>query len=759
MAMNNSVTRVTSSHWGAFRVTTENGRIAAVTPFENDPCPSPISGVLPAAVHHRNRVRKPSVRRGWLENGPGEAGLLDAPRGRDTFVELPWDEALDIAAREIDRVRGSHGNESIFGGSYGWASAGRFHHALGQVHRFLNCAGGYVASVASYSTAAAQAIIPHVFGMNFLKLLWGNQNAWTTIAENTRLLVMFGGINPKNSQVSMGGVTHHETRTWFDEFARRGVRRINIAPQRTDAPDGAEWMPVVPGSDTALMLALAHVLEAEELLDRDFLARCATGYPRFRAYLTGESDDRPKTPEWAEGLTGIPAERIRQLARDMARERTLITVSWSLQRAEHGEQPYWMAAVLAAMLGQIGLPGGGIGYGYGAIGGVGVSVRRTDGLTFPQGRNPVDIAIPVARIADMLLNPGTPFDFNGKRLTYPDIRLVYWCGGNPFHHHQDLHRLHRAWQCPETIIVHEPWWTATAKRADIVFPATTPWEREDIGWARGDSYLIHMPRLIEPVGDARNDYDIFSDLASRMGIGEEFTEGRDSSGWIGHLYRQFQENNAARGIEIPDLEELRERNWIDLPVRGPEHALAPFAAFREDPGGAPLDTPSGKIEIFSATIDGFGYDDCPGHPTWMPPGEWRGNSGRYPLHLVSPQPGDKLHSQLECAIADLPGERPAPVTVNPADADARGIRHGDPVKLYNARGICLARAVVSGDIMPGVVALSTGSWFDPDDNGTETQGNPNVLTRDAGTSRLGQGCSAHSCLVDLAPDGGGQTVP
>ena len=135
--------------------------------------------------------------------------------------------------------------------------------------------------------------------------------------------------------------------------------------------------------------------------------------------------------------------------------------SWSLQRAQNGEQPFWMAATLAAMLGQIGLPGGGVGYGYGAIGGVGVSVKRLKGMTFPQGENPVKTVIPVARVADMLLHPGDRYDFNGETRTYPDIRLVYWCGGNPFHHHQDLNRLGQAFQQPETIIVHEPWWTAT----------------------------------------------------------------------------------------------------------------------------------------------------------------------------------------------------------------------------------------------------------------------------------------------------------
>ena len=750
--MKKETTKATSSHWGAFNVTTRGDRIISVSDFTNDPNPSSIPQHVPAAVHHSSRVKRPAIRKSWLKNGPlnKESRCI---RGKEDFLELPWDEALDITAAEIDRVRQQYGNQSIFGGSYGWASAGRFHHALSQVHRFLNCTGGYVSSVASYSTAAAQAIIPHIFGMPFLKMMWSELNTWPMIAEHTQTLVMFGGINPKNSQVSMGGVTHHETNPWFEKFQKQGIRRVNVSPQKTDTPDGAEWLAIRPGTDTAMMLGLAWVLDSENLANTSFLDKYCTGYTHFRAYLVGQNDGLPKTPEWAAHISGIDANIIRELARTMAKTRTLITVAWSLQRAEHGEQPYWMAATLACMLGQIGLPGGGIGYGYGAIGGIGIAVKRLSGLTFPQGQNPVSDHIPVARVADMLLHPGETFDFNGTQLTYPDIKLVYWCGGNPFHHHQDLRRLEKAWQQPETIIVHEPWWTATAHRADIVFPATTAFERNDIGRAQGDSYVFHMPAFIPPVGEAKDDYEIFTQLARRLCIEEKFTENRSADDWLRHLYDEFMQGCEKDNISVPDYDTLVEQNWIDLPVRGEEFSRTPFAAFKQDPVSFPLNTPSGKIEIYSETIAGFAYIDCPGHATWLPPTEWLGSNKAmsHPLHLVSPQPGDKLHSQMECAIADIAGERPTPITIHPEDAKARAITPGDHVRVFNDRGTCFAKAIISADILKGVVALPTGAWFMPNEHGIDSQGNPNVLTLDVGTSRLGQGSSAHSCLVEIQP--------
>ena len=745
-------TKITSSHWGAFEAVIENGKLVSTNSFKHDLNPNNISKLIPKAVYHKTRIKRPSIRKGWLQDPEGRSRHL---RGNDDFQEVPWDEALEIASNEIERIKDKYGNSSIYGGSYGWSSAGKFHHAQTQLQRFLNSIGGYVGAFGSYSTAAAQVIIPHVLGMNFLQLIFNFQNTWPTIQENTKNILMFGGINPNNSKVSMGGSTRHENDAWFKKFNDKNINLINISPQKADAPRGSSWLPIVPGTDTAFMLGIAYELESKDLADRNFLQNYTVGYEKFKLYLTGQKDGQPKNAEWAENICGISADTIRSIAVKISQERTLITVAWSLQRAQNGEQPYWMATTLAAMLGQIGLPGGGIGFGYGAIGGVGNPIKNFGGLSFPKGKNPISDFIPVARIAEMLNSPGSNYEFNGEERVYPDIKLIYWCGGNPFHHHQDLNSFHKAWQKPDTIIVNEPWWTSTAKRADIVFPATTSYEREDIGKANGgDNYIFHMPKLIEPVGESKNDYTIFSELSQKLGFHKEFTEGKNDDEWIEHLYNEFQVFMEKSGTQCPSLDELKDKSWITLPVAGKEFASKPFQEFRKNPEESPLQTPSGKIEIFSEKIDSFGYSECPGHPIWIEPDEWLGSNltENFPYHLVSPQPNDKLHSQLECAIADIPNERPTPIMINQEDAKELNVKSGNIIRIYNMRGSCLARAQISDEIKKGVLSLPTGAWFDTDEEGIEQQGNPNVLTFDKGTSRLGQGPSAHTTLVNIVKE-------
>ena len=745
----NQTTR-TSLHWGAYDVEVEDDRIVGAQPWAADPDPSPIGQSIPTAVHHKSRVTQPMVRRRWLESKrpDGRQG-----RGTEPFVPVSWEYALDLVAGELQRVRTTYGNKAIYGGSYGWSSAGRFHHAGSQVHRFLNKIGGYVSSVNSYSAAASEVVMPHVIGGNFGQQMRG-QTAWPVIAKHTDLYVTFGGIPLKNAQVSQRGAGAHTTRDWLMRCRVAGVEFVNIGVLRSDTVDflDAEWLAPRPNTDTALMLGIAHTLVIEELCDRQAIETYTVGYDRFEPYLLGESDGQPKDAEWAARITGVGTEEIKALARRMASGRTMINVSLSLQRSDHGEQPYWMATVVSEMLGQVGVPGGGVGFGYGTFGYVGRPVRRVDGMALSQGENAVKEFIPVARIADMLLHPGEKFDYNGKRLTYPDIRLIYWCGGNPFHHHQDLNRLVEAWQRPETIIVNEPWWNSVAKHADIVLPATTPLGRNDISRAPEDPYLFAMQQAIPPVGEARNDFDIFSELAIRMGTGDSFTEGRNEDEWLRHLWGAFRDQVAGEGFELPVFDDFWQAGHAEIVA--PDDGRVFLGEFRNDPVNQPLATPSGKVEIYSEEIASFEYDDCPGHPTWMEPAEWLGSDKQssFPLHLISNQPSTRLHSQHDpgsVSVASKVNGR-EPITIHTDDAASRGLEDGDVVRVFNDRGECLAGVQVSDGVWSGVVVLPTGAWYDPvEPGGLDAHGNPNVLTLDKGTSRLAQGPVSQTALVEV----------
>lgn len=740
------------SHWGAFSAEVAGGNLVAVHPDPADPAPSPILDNYLNTPRHPTRIAAPMIRRGWLEDGPGS----DARRGSDSFVPVSWERAMALLAAELSRQYRKNGASSIFGGSYGWASAGRFHHSQSQLHRFLNCLGGYVRSVNTYSLAASEVLLPHVLGVDAFDYSLREATPWSEISEHSELIVAFGGLPLKNAQIAGGGVSSHQVSGYIESMARRNVAFVLISPLRDDLPLDipVSWMPARPGTDVAVMMALAYVLIREEWHDRRFLDKYCVGYPVLENYLLGIPDGQPKTPEWAERISGIDAHEIEVLARRMAERQTLITTTWSIQRAQFGEQPVWMSIALAAMLGKIGLPGTGFGHGYGSSA---VTGARYSGSmpSLPQGRNPIDDFIPVARIADMLLTPGATYEYNGNRRKYPHARLLYWCGGNPFHHHQDLIRLRRAFQCAETIVVHEPFWTSTARHADIVLPCTMTLERNDIGGGSNGNVLFAMHRALEVRNGARNDYDIFSELAARLAVGEQFTEGRTESAWLRHLYETWRAKSCGVLKKLPSFEEFWQTGRVALEVVSPTKQIF-LEAFRRDPAAARLKTPSGLIELFSGTIAAFGYEECPGHPVWRKPDDVPdGSGGPFPLQLVANNPASRLHSQLDPGVTSHKSKvaEREPVRMNPADAAQRGIRAGDIVRVFNSRGMCLAGAVLTDALMPGVVQLSTGAWFDPQNiegfgEGC-VHGNPNVLTRDRGTSRLAQGCTGQYTLVEV----------
>lgn len=689
------------------------------------------------------------IRKGWLDNGPGP----DHRRGADQYVAVPWQRALDILAGELSRVRDKYGASSIFGGSYGWSSAGRFHHAQSQVHRFLNLTlGGYVRSVNSYSSGASSVLLPRVMG-DYEDIVKRNVT-WDQIATQSEVVLAFGGMALKNSRVAGGGISKHVERGAMRRASERGCRFVLISPLRDDLPKetSSEWISLVPGTDTALMMAIVHTLVSEGLQDQDFLNRYTVGWSEFKGYLFGEVDGQQKDADWAEPITSVPARTIVALARSLHQRRTVIVVSHSLQRALYGEQPVWMGAVLAAVLGQIGLPGGGYAYGLGAIAYYGRQVNSVPMPTLPQGRNGVSEFIPVARIADMLLSPGAEYHYNGKLLNYPDIRLAYWAGGNPFHHHQDLARLRTAFAKLDTFVVHDFAWTATARHADFVLPCTMTLERDDIGANSNDPLLIPMKAVVPPYGQSRSDYEIFADLSRRFGTWEAFTEGRSAREWLEHLYQRTRHALEGFNLPAPSFDEFWSGNGIELPQHPDDGGK--MRRFRNEPESSPLPTPSGKIEISSSTIASFGYKDCLGHPAWFGPAVTPDEGA--PLILIANQPATRLHSQLDFggySSREKVRDREV-VRMNPVDAEDRSVCEGDIVRISNARGACLAAVKITESVRAGVVQLSTGAWYSPLDPSAEkplcVHGNPNVLTCDVGTSSLAQGCTGQLTTVQVA---------
>jgi biotin/methionine sulfoxide reductase len=740
----------TASHWGVYNVeTNERGDIVASYPFEADLYPPSYLCGLPEIVRGPLRIQQPYVRAGYLRNREKSRN-----RGGDHFVAVSWDHALRMVADELQRIKSEFGNEAIYGGSYGWASAGRLHHGPSVLKRFLGLHGGYIDKRGNHSFGAALGIMPYVLGRADITEL---VVSWPEVISSTKLMVMFGGAALKNTQIDSGGAVIHENRDQYEQAAAADLKFIIVSPSRQDLPEGlnAEWVPIRPNTDVALMLAIGHTLATEGLCDREFLLRYCEGYERFETYLLGH-DGVAKSADWASRITGVPPDTITRISRQMAANRTLITTSWSVQRADHGEQPVWMTVTLAAMLGQIGLPGGGFSLGFGAVNGIMTPrVSKMPRPTLPIGPNAIRAYVPVGRVADLLLNPGKQIECFGSPIVFPDIKLLYSVGGNPFHHNSNLNNFLRAWQRPETIIVHEPWWNPAAKHADIVLPATTTMERNDILAHEHTRFWIAMQKVIEPVGKARNDFDILANLAERLGFAKAYTEGRNEFGWLRHMYDVARTTAQQAGFDLPDFDAFWAAGRLEFPL--PPSSPVLLGEFRQNPKTNRLNTPSGRIEIFSKTIAAFGYDDCPPHPTWLEPEEWLGSAiaRRFPLHLLSNQPATRLHSQLDPATTSRNSKVAGrePLAIHPLDAATRQIAEGDVVRVFNARGAFLAGATIADYLLPGVVQIATGAWYDPLEGGRpgtlEKHGNPNVVTMDKGTSQLSQCPVAQTALVEV----------
>ncbi|MDU8924083.1 trimethylamine-N-oxide reductase TorA [Pasteurellaceae bacterium LIM206] len=759
-----SKTVVTAAHWGPLGVIVENGKAVKSGPAIVPAVENELQSVVPEQLYSETRVKYPMVRKGYLQ-GNTDTSL----RGRDEWVRVSWEQALDLVAKDIKRVRDNYGAGGIFAGSYGWYSSGALHACKTLLQRYMNVTGGFVGTKGDYSTGAAQVIMPHVLGTIEV---YEQQTSWEVLLESADIIVLWSA-NPLTTMRIAWTSSDQKGIEYFKKFKETGKRIICIDPVRSESCQylEAEWIPVNTATDVPLMLGIAYTLVSEDKHDKDFLKRYTTGYDKFEPYLLGKSDGVPKTAEWASKICGVPAETIRKLAHDFSGRRTMLMGGWGMQRQRHGEQSHWMMVTLAAMLGQIGLPGGGFGLSYhysnggvpSAKGGILGSITSNPS-TAAGAKTWLDdtskMSFPLARLTDALLHPGKTIQYNGTEITYPEIKLIYWAGGNPYSHHQDTNLMVKAWRKPETIIVNEVNWTATARMADIVLPTTTSYERNDLTMS-GDYSMMNiypMKQVVEPQFEAKNDYDIFTELAKRAGVEEAFTEGKTEMDWLNEFYQTAFTAARNSRVVMPKFEQFWQENK-PLTFNATEKAKkwVRYEDFRNDPLLNPLGTPSGKIEIYSETIAKMNYDDCKGHPSWMEPEEYAGNTtAELPLALVTPHPYYRLHSQLahtslrkKYAVNDR-----EPVLIHPDDAKVRSIADGDIVRIFNDRGQVLAGAVVTDGIIKGTVALHEGAWYDPWNPGESDKplcknGCANVLTRDEGTSKLAQGNSPNTCIVQV----------
>lgn len=776
----------TAAHWGILKATIENGKIVKSEAAEvTSKIPNPLQNYM-ADLIYKTRIKTPMVRKSYLENPDDPKREL---RGVDEWVEIKYEDAIKLVARELKKTREQKGTESVYAGSYGWKSSGNVHNSRTLLHRFMNLSGGFTGGLGDYSTGASQIIMPHVMGSIEV---YEQQTSWPVVLEHSKVVVLWGA-NPISTLRIAWTSTDEQGFKYLEQLKDSGKKIIIIDPIKSDTgkyfEGKSQWIKPIPNTDVAMMLGMAHHLYTVGKYDKEFLENYTIGFDKFLPYLLGKTDKMPKTAQWAAEICGIDAKTIQDLAETFYSNRTMIMSGWGMQRAHHGEQPHWMMVTLASMLGQIGLPGGGFGLSYhysnggaptcagGVIGGIGAASIGVvkDGKFLGLGKDmsadggtgqswlqkSTDTAFPVARIADALLNPGKTINHNGHKITYPDIDFIYWVGGNPLVHHQDTNENVKAWRKPRTVVVNEIYWTPTAKMADIVFPITTQYERNDITMT-GDysnQNIAPMKQIIQKQGGAKDDYQIFSDLCKAYadGLVEAFTEGgKTEMDWIKEYYegaRKIVNANTALGIEMAEFNTWWNKNQaITFSPTMESTEWVRYAEFREDPILNALGTPSGLIEIYSETIEKMNYKDCKAHPMWFEPIEWLGMKNKpAQFHMVSSHPTDRLHSQQNntslrknYAVADR-----EPIVIHTKDAEKLGVKTGDLVRVFNKRGEILAGATVNEDVREGVVKLYEGAWYDPNDKGLCKNGSANVLTIDIPTSELANGNISHTALVNI----------
>jgi anaerobic dimethyl sulfoxide reductase subunit A len=635
----------------------------------------------------------------------------DGERGEGKFKRISWDEALDTVAGQVKQVKEMYGPAAILlitgGGDHGRL------HDPGLMHRLFALNGGY-------STTWG---VPSCEGAIFAALAtYGTTETGNAREDllNSSLIIMWG-LDAVNSVHGNG------TRWYLARAKEKGIKIICIDPRYTAsaATFADQWIPIRPGTDTAMLIAMAYTIIAENLHDKPFLDTYTVGFDRFKDYVMGMEDGIPKTPLWAESITGVRAEVISSLAREFALSRpAALMPGLSAGRTANGEQFHRAMIVLAAMTGNVGIFGGNSGTG--AFGGIyHYSLGR-----MPTEENPLDRkakcrknSLPGAGAfgSSVRLHNSEVWDavIKGKAGGYPaDYKMLYVTNWNYLNQSPNINKGIKALKVLEFIVVQEQYLTATARYADILLPAAYFLERSDITTGNTMPFYGYMNKVVEPYSEARSHMEIAAALAERMGIFD------------------FDEKTEEERLEwmVAGSEDAIDYDTIKKHVL---HEVCPSTsciAFKEqidDPQNNPFPTPSGKIEIYSQQLADMENPLIPPVPKYIE--TWESTNDplveKYPLQLITTHPKLRVHSQFY-GVQRLTELEPQAVFINTADALTRGIKDGEKVRVFNDRGEMIIPARVTERIMPGVVDIAEGAWYTPDKDGTDRGGCANVLSRD-----------------------------
>jgi anaerobic dimethyl sulfoxide reductase subunit A len=661
--------------------TVENGRIMHVT---HNPAAGPFLRGCPRGLHlpleqeAPVRILTPLIRTG--------------PRGSGQFRPAAWGEALQYTADRLAEIRAQSGPQAVLArGSAG--VLGAMHSSYAVLGRFMHFFGGCTQLTSNYSVGAAQFILPYVLGS-------GSRRAGFDPAtiQSAEMIVLWGANVLETRQGT-------EVPWRIREAKRKGKQIVVIDPRRSDTVRNAAswWLPCRPGTDAALMLAVLHVLFSEDLADRAALQRLSAGFEQLEDYVLGRRKGAvpPCSPEWAEVICGVGAGEIKRFARAYAAAKpAMLFPGYSIQRVFNGEDTYRLTVALQIATGNFGILGGSTGAPNNAL-----PAPRVGRLPIPP--LPPQPSVPVLRWPDAILQ--------GTAGGYPsEIRAVYNVGSNLVNQGSDIRKNLAAFQKLELAVTHEVFLTPTAQQCDVIFPASTAFEKEDIGTPWAGNYLLYKPQILPPAGEARSDYEILAGLAEYLGFNEDFTGGRSPAAWI----QKFLDES-----EVPDQEEFRRTGMYFAP----EQERVGLADFASDPLSYPLDTPSGKVEIASqAYHHNTGF---PAIPEWQAPPHDPG----YPLSLITPKSPHFTHSQ-GSNLPELRKRAEHALEMHPTDATARGIQTGQMVRIRNRQGETRVPVHVTDDMTPGVVCLREGMWVRLDEDGVDRAGAANMLTSTGGTA-------------------------